>query len=385
MRVYLDNAASTPILSEVIEVMVPLMQEQYGNPSSIHAEGRKGRSLVEAARKKIANALNASIGEIFFTSGGTEASNTAIKCSVRDLGITDIISAKTEHHCVLHSIAEVQRTKDVEAHWLPLDEWGRPQSSALNTKLEELAGKRVLVSLMHANNELGAMIDLHEIGEICKTHGAIFHTDSVQTIGHFPIDVSTTNVHFLTGSAHKFHGPKGVGFMYISNDHIVRPFVDGGSQERNMRGGTENLYGIVGMAEALELSYAHLDEVRAKTEALRSHFLQGLQSIEPDLRINTDLANDNLWTVLSVSFPPTTKAELLLFNLDIAGIAASGGSACSSGADAGSHVIKALHGANDCMITIRFSFSHLNTMEELNYALGKIEGFLKVKEVSAHS
>jgi len=213
MRVYLDNAASTPILPQVIEVMVPLMQEQYGNPSSIHAEGRKGRSLIEAARKKIANALNASLGEIFFTSGGTEASNTAIKCSVRDLGITDIISSPTEHHCVLHSLAEVQRTKNVNVHYLPLDKWGRPQASALASKLGELSGKRVLVSLMHANNELGALLDLNEIGEICKTHGAIFHTDSVQTIGHFPIDVSTTNVHFLTGAAHKFHGPKGVGFM----------------------------------------------------------------------------------------------------------------------------------------------------------------------------
>ena len=380
MRVYLDNAASTPILPQVIEVMVPLMQEQYGNPSSIHAEGRKGRSLIEAARKKIANALNASLGEIFFTSGGTEASNTAIKCSVRDLGITDIISSPTEHHCVLHSLAEVQRTKNVNVHYLPLDKWGRPQASALASKLGELSGKRVLVSLMHANNELGALLDLNEIGEICKTHGAIFHTDSVQTIGHFPIDVSTTNVHFLTGAAHKFHGPKGVGFMYISNEHIVRPFVDGGSQERNMRAGTENLYGIAGMAEALEISYSNLAAHRASTEALRAHFLKGLQEIEPGLRVNTDLENDNLWTVLSVSFPPSTKAELLLFNVDIAGIAASGGSACSSGADAGSHVVKALFGADDCMITIRFSFSHLNTMEELDYALGKIAGFLKVKE-----
>lgn len=360
--------------------MLPLMKEQFGNPSSIHAEGRKGRSIVEAARKKIANSLNASIGEIFFTSGGTEASNTAIKCSVRDLGITDIISAPTEHHCVLHSIAEVKRTKDVQVHFLPLDEWGSPQSAALAAKLEELAGKRVLVSLMHANNELGSMIDLKEIGEICATHNAVFHTDSVQTIGHFPIDVSTTNVHFLTGSAHKFHGPKGVGFMYISNDHIVRPFVDGGSQERNMRGGTENVYGITGMAEALVRSYAHLAEHQERTEDLRAYFLKGLQAFVPELRVNSKLEGDNLWTVLSVSFPPSTKAELLLFNLDIAGIAASGGSACTSGADAGSHVMKALLGDDDCMITVRFSFSHLNTNEELDFALAKIEKFLKVEE-----
>ena len=204
MRVYLDNAASTPMLPEVIDAMVPLMREQFGNPSSIHAEGRKGRAVIEAARKRVANAINASIGEVFFTSGGTEASNTAIKCAVRDLGITDIVSSPTEHHCVLHSIGDVQRTHDVAPHFLPLDEWGRPRLDALEAKLGELAGKRVLVSLMHANNEIGALVDLRQIGEICKRHGAIFHSDSVQTVGHFPIDVAALDVHFLTGAAHKF-------------------------------------------------------------------------------------------------------------------------------------------------------------------------------------
>ena len=376
MRVYLDNAASTPLLPEVIDAMVPLMREEYGNPSSIHAEGRKGRSLIEAARKRVATALNASIGEIFFTSGGTEASNTAIKCSVRDLGVTDIVSSPTEHHCVLHSIAEVQRTQDVTAHWLPLDEWGRPNLAALNTQLEQLSGRRVLVSLMHANNETGAKLDLAAVGEICAKHGALFHSDSVQTVGHFRIDTTALPVHFLTAAAHKFHGPKGVGLLYISNDHIVRPFIDGGSQERNMRAGTENVYGITGLATALELAQASLENRRADIEGLRQYLLDGLRQRVPNLRVNTDLDGDSLYTVLSVSFPPTPKAELLLFNLDIAGIASSGGSACSSGADAGSHVLRAVRGNDDDMVNVRFSFSHLNTREELDYVLSKIEGFL---------
>jgi len=376
MRVYLDNAASTPLLPEVIDAMVPLMREEYGNPSSIHAEGRKGRSLIEAARKRVATALNASIGEIFFTSGGTEASNTAIKCSVRDLGVTDIVSSPTEHHCVLHSIAEVQRTQDVTAHWLPLDEWGRPNLAALNTQLEQLSGRRVLVSLMHANNETGAKLDLAAVGEICAKHGALFHSDSVQTVGHFEIDTTALPVHFLTAAAHKFHGPKGVGLLYISNDHIVRPFIDGGSQERNMRAGTENVYGITGLATALELAQASLENRRADIEGLRQYLLDGLRQRVPNLRVNTDLDGDSLYTVLSVSFPPTPKAELLLFNLDIAGIASSGGSACSSGADAGSHVLRAVRGNDDDMVNVRFSFSHLNTREELDYVLSKIEGFL---------
>ena len=382
MRVYLDNAASTPILPEVVDAMVPLLREQYGNPSSIHAEGRKGRAIVEAARKRVAQVINASIGEVFFTSGGTEASNTAIKCSVRDLGVTDIISSPTEHHCVLHSIADVKRTHDVRAHWVALDRWGRPNLDDLERQLGGLAGRRVLVSLMHANNEVGALLDLKAAGEICRRHGAVFHSDSVQTVGHFPIDVAELDVHFLTGAAHKFHGPKGVGFLYASNEHIIRPFVDGGSQERNMRGGTENLYGITGLAEALSLATSQLDAHRARITELRAVLLDGLRRRVPGLRVNTDVEGDNLYTVLSVSFPASPKAELLLFNLDIAGVAVSGGSACSSGADAGSHVVKAIYGEGDAMTTVRFSFSHLNTREELDYVLEKVEGFVGVPAVA---
>ena len=383
MRVYFDNAASTPVLPEVVDAMIPHLRSTYGNPSSIHKEGRGGRALIEAARKRVAARLNASIGEVFFTSGGTEAANMAIKCSVRDLAVTDIVSCATEHHCVLHSLTDVQQNGGVRLHFLRMDRFGRPLLEELEAVLGSLAGRRVLVTLMHANNETGNQIDLAAFAKTCKAHGALFHSDTVQTTGHFDIDLQEVPVDFVTGAAHKFHGPKGVGFVYVSNDQIVRPFVDGGAQERNMRGGTENLYGIVGLAEAFDRAYAELPERRAQILALRARMLEGLRAIDPGLRVNTDLEGANLYTVLSVSFTPTPKAELLLFNLDIAGIAASGGSACSSGADAGSHVIKAIHGEDDCMITVRFSFSHLNTEEEVDYALGKIAGFLATKEAVA--
>ena len=380
MRVYFDNAASTPVLPEVVEAMLPHLRGTYGNPSSIHKEGRGGRALIEAARKRVAARLNASIGEIFFTSGGTEAANTAIKCSVRDLAVTDIISCATEHHCVLHSLTDVQQNAGVALHFLDVDAYGRPLLRDLEDNLAALAGRRVLVSLMHANNETGNLIDLGAFAKTCKAHGALLHSDTVQTTGHFEIDLQEVPVDFVTGAAHKFHGPKGVGFVYISNEQIVRPFVDGGSQERNMRGGTENLYGIVGLAEAFDRAYDELTDRRAYILRLRERMLSGLREIDPGLRVNTDLDGANLYTVLSVSFTPSPKAELLLFNLDIAGIAASGGSACSSGADAGSHVVQAIYGPGDPMITVRFSFSHLNTEAEVDYALGKIAGFLKVEE-----
>ena len=377
MRAYLDNAASTPLTPEVIDAMLPVMRGHFGNPSSIHKEGREARSLIESARKRVAAQVGASIGEVFFTSGGTEASNMAIKCSVRDLGVTDIISSPTEHHCVLHSIADVRRRGGVEVHTLSVDAWGRPSLNDLDTLLGRLSGRRVLVSLMHANNETGNAIDLAAFGSCCHRHGALFHSDTVQTVGHRALDLTALPVDFATGAAHKFHGPKGVGFVYISNSCIVRPFIDGGSQERNMRGGTENVYGVIGLATALEQACGALAEHEHYVAGLRQNFLDGLRAIVPDLRVNTDLAGDNLFTVLSVSFPPTPKAELLLFNLDIAGIAASGGSACSSGADAGSHVIHAMCGA-DGMVTVRFSFSALTTAEECDYALERIAGFLGV-------
>lgn len=379
-RVYLDNAATTPLAEEVIEVMTTAMQEQFGNPSSIHAEGRAARAAIEQARKTVAGRLGASIGEIFFTSGGTESNNMALKGAVRDLGVQRIISARTEHHCILHSLDSLHRYQRVETAFVRQDERGRID---LNHLRELLAGsdKRTLVSLMHANNEIGTMIDLEGVSALCREYGALFHSDTVQTVGYYPIDVSKTHINFLSGAAHKFHGPKGVGFIYINGDNIIKPFIDGGAQERNMRGGTENIYGILGMAKALDLACEHMTERRAHIESLRRYMLEQLQTHFEDLAFNGDWDGHSQYKLLSVAFPPSPKADMILLNLDIAGVSVSGGSACSSGADAGSHVLEALEADPDRK-TIRFSFSYRNTQEDVDFAIDKLKSILPVRTMA---
>jgi len=381
-RVYFDNAATTPISEEVIEAIVPVLRGQYGNPSSIHAEGRSVRAVVEAARKTVAQAIGASTAEIFFTSGGTESNNMAIKCAVRDLGVRRIISSPTEHHCGLHAIETVEKTDGVEVIWLPVDGRGHLDFQTLESALANSGGKKTLVSLMHANNEIGTLLDLDRVAALCHQHGALLHTDSVQTIGHFPINVQRTPVHFLAGAAHKFHGPKGVGFIYVNADAPIKPFIDGGSQERNMRGGTENVYGIVGLAKALELSVAHMEERMSKILDVRNYMKSRLLEEFEDIQFNGDPDGANLYTVLSVSFPASPKNEMLLFNLDISGISCSGGSACSSGAEKGSHVLEAI-GADPARKSVRFSFSHYNTREEVDTVVEKLRSMVRVREVEA--
>ena len=368
-RIYFDNAATTPILPEVIEVMAQAMRDNFGNPSSIYAEGRTARAAIEQARKQVAHCLGASIGEVFFTSGGTESNNMALKCAVRDLGVQRIISSPIEHHCVLHSLDTLRRLGQVEVARLRLGPAGQPDMAQL-AELLQASKAKTLVSLMHANNEIGTMIDLQAVGELCREHGALFHSDTVQTIGYYPIDVSKTPINFLSGSAHKFHGPKGVGFIYINSSNIIKPFVDGGSQERNMRGGTENIYGILGLAKALSQAYRELEARRTQITAVRDYMRQQLDANFNHLHYNGDPGQGH-YKLLSIAFPPSPRADLLLLNLDIAGISASGGSACSSGADAGSHVIAALS-ADDTRKTIRFSFSHHNTLEEVDVVIGKV-------------
>ncbi len=368
-RIYFDNAATTPILPEVIEVMAQAMRENFGNPSSIYAEGRTARAAIEQARKQVAQCLGASIGEVFFTSGGTESNNMALKCAVRDLGVQRIISSPIEHHCVLHSLDNLRRLGQVEVAMLRLGPAGQPDMAHL-AELLQTSKAKTLVSLMHANNEIGTMIDLQAVGELCHEHGALFHSDTVQTMGYYPIDVSKTPINFLSGSAHKFHGPKGVGFIYINSSNIIKPFVDGGSQERNMRGGTENIYGILGLAKALSQAYRELEARRTQIKAVRDYMRQQLDANFNNLHYNGD-PDKGHYKLLSIAFPPSPRADLLLLNLDIAGISASGGSACSSGADAGSHVIAALSG-DDTRKTIRFSFSHHNTLEEVDVVIGKL-------------
>lgn len=377
MRIYFDNAATTPVAPEVLEVMTHAFREYYGNPSSIHAEGRKARAAIEQARKTVAQCLGASIGEVFFTSCGTESNNMILKGSVKDLGVQRIISTKTEHHAVTHPLEKMEKEGVVEVVWLSQDEKGHIDPDELREVLASSEAK-TLVSLMHANNEIGTMIDLNEISEICREYGALFHSDTTQTIGYFPIDLSKTKINFITGSAHKFYGPKGVGFIYINGDNILKPFIEGGAQERNMRAGTENIAGILGLAKAMELSYDHLEERREKIRALRQYMIDQLTSQLDDIQFNGDWDGRTHYKVLSVSFPPSEKSELLLLNLDIAGISVSGGSACSSGADAGSHVLSELLGDSPRK-TIRFSFSHKNTKEEVDIVVRKLKELIPVE------
>ena len=376
MRVYFDNAATTPILDEVIEAMSRSMRDNFGNPSSIHREGRTARAAVEQARKVVARCLGASIGEIFFTSCGTESNNMVLKNAVRDLGVKRIISSPIEHHCVLHTVERIGKDSPVQIEPVRLDDRGHVDTNHLRELLSREDAGKTLVSLMHANNEIGTMIDLEEIGAICAEYGAYFHSDTVQTIGYFPIDLSKLQVNFLSGSAHKFHGPKGVGFVYINNDNILEPYLDGGAQERNMRGGTENIYGIVGLAKALELATDAMEERRQQITRIRDYFKAQLATSFPEVTFNGDPDGRAHYKVLSVDFPPSEKAGLILFNLDIAGISVSGGSACSSGIDTGSHVIAALKPDSD-RHTVRFSFSHLNTEEEVDQVIGKLNEILR--------
>ncbi len=369
MRVYFDNAATTPLCEEAIETMTTLMRAYHGNPSSIHACGRKVRSSIEQARKNIANLIGASIGEIFFTSGGTEANNMALNCSVRDLGVTRIITSPIEHHCILHCTDKLE-DQGVEVVLVNIDKKGHFDYDHLESLLVDKR-KKTLVSLMHANNEIGTVSDMQRISQLCELYEAYYHSDTVQTIGHFPIDVSKTKISFLSGGAHKFHGPKGVGFVYINGDNMVKPMIFGGGQERNMRAGTENVYGIAGMSKALELACGEMEERRKHINDIRSYLKNSLSENFEDIQFNGDADGAFLYTVLSVSFPPSDKSDMLLLNLDIHGISCSGGSACSSGAEAGSHVQKALE-SDPKRKNIRFSFSHFNTKAEVDYLMEKL-------------
>lgn len=329
---------------------------------------------IEMARKTVAQCLNASIGEIFFTSGGTESNNMAIKCAVRDLGVRRIITSPTEHHCVLHTVEHLKETDKITVEYLRITPGGTPDLDHLEELLAQ-GGEKTLVTLMHANNEIGALLDLDRASAICQAHGALLHSDTVQTVGHFRLDVQKTKVDFISGAAHKFHGPKGVGFIYINGGNQIKPFIDGGGQERNMRAGTENLSGIIGLAKALEEAYKHLDEWREQIESTRNYLVKRLQETFDDVKFNTDLGSPNLYTVLNVSFPNTPKSELLLFSLDMAGVSASGGSACSSGAEKGSHVLQAI-GHDPNRKGVRFSFSHYNTKEEIDFVVEKLKGMI---------
>ncbi|TCV07993.1 cysteine desulfurase [Sphingobacterium alimentarium] len=371
MHIYLDNAATTPLDPEVIEVMVQTMQNEYGNPSSIHSHGRQAKTIVEKARKTIAQLLNAAPAEIFFTSGGTEADNMAIVRSIEAFGITHAITSPIEHHAVLHTLEELAKTGKIHLDLLRVDDKGNIDLA----HLEELLANnpRTLVSLMHANNELGNLSDIQRVSEICQQYQAIFHSDTVQTMGHYPHNLSQMKIDFITGAGHKFHGPKGVGFLYINSNNKIKPLIFGGAQERNMRGGTENVYGIAGLAKALEIAYRDMEQHQSYIQGLKSYMIEELTKAIPTIQFNGNIEpQQSLYTVLNVSMPCTNMSDMLLFNLDISGISASGGSACSSGSDIGSHVLRAIQADPD-RPSVRFSFSKNNTKEEIDHVVAKLK------------
>jgi len=373
-RIYFDNAATTPIDAEVLEAMLPFFKEQFGNPSSIYSYGRETRMAIEKARKSIAALLGAKPAEIFFTSGGTESTNTVLHAAVTDLGCKHIISSPIEHHATLHTVTYLTKAHQVKLSYVNI----LPNGHIDFNQLEELlinSAEKTIVTIMHANNEIGNCISLNEVGALCKKHNAYFHSDTVQTVGHFNFDLKNIPVDFITAAGHKFHGPKGTGILYINENIKINPFLHGGAQERNMRAGTENVYGIVGFAKALELSTQNHDKDKEYISRLKKYMYDSLVENIPTVSFNGDPFGESLYTLLSVNFPKNQKTEMLLFNLDIQHICASGGSACSSGAQQGSHVIAALNKPSD-IVTVRFSFSKYNTTQEIDTVIATLTTLL---------
>ena len=375
MKVYLDNAATTPIANEVIEEIQPYLNNYFGNPSSTHAFGRKTKNAIEINRKKIADLIRAKNNEIIFTSGGTEADNMALRCAVFDLNVKRIITTKIEHHAVLHTAECLRDQENVEIIFLATDHNGNPDL----VQLESIVNDKVntLVTLMHANNEIGTLLPIKKVASICAKHKHVyFHSDTVQTMGHYTFNLSETPIDFLTCSAHKLHGPKGVGFLYVNQKISLNPLITGGSQERKNRGGTENLYGIVGLGKAMEMAYENLASHQKHIQDLKSFMKEELEKIDQRISFNGETSPEkSLYTVLNVCFPADVCNSMLLFSLDIHGIAASGGSACSSGSNQGSHVLAELPHQENCQ-SVRFSFSRFNTQEDVEFTIEKIRSII---------
>jgi cysteine desulfurase len=374
-RIYLDNAATTPIHPKVWDAMTHIQKQGFGNPSSTHAEGRFARTLIEEARRIVAKSLGASLGEIFFTSCGTESNNMVLLGAIRDLGIKRVLTSPVEHHCVLHCLANLSSQFPIEVVQLTLDAAGLVEMDHLASLLLQKDAPATLVSLMHVNNETGAMHDLERIGQLCQLHGALFHSDTVQSIGFQALHLETLPVDFITGSAHKFYGPKGSGFVFLRSGHSIKPFLFGGSQERNMRAGTENILGIHGLGQAMNLAEETSDVRLDALNRLRSILKEGIQNTVGQVTFNGESTFGCSPKILSVNFPPQTRTELLLMHLDIAGISASGGSACSSGVAQASHVLSHLP-IPEGFQTVRFSFSPENTVEEIEYVVATLHHLL---------
>ncbi len=371
MKVYFDNAASTPIDHKVAKLMYDSYLDDFGNPSSIHQYGRKSKTIIERCRKKIADIMGTSPGEIFFTSGGTEADNMVLHHAAINLGYKNIITSPIEHHAVLHALNYLSNKKFCNVHYVEINKMGEINLEHLEQLLTQFP--EALVSLMHINNEIGTILPLQKVSEICSKHKALFHSDTVQSIGHYPFNFKETNIDFIACSAHKFHGPKGVGFVYINSKNTPQPFIHGGAQERGVRGGTENTQGIIGLTEALEISNIEYAENFKKILDLKTYFIKSIQSAFPDVAFNGTIENDkSSYRIVNICLPKSDKAEMMLFNLDILGVCVSSGSACTSGTNIGSHVLKAI-GSDMNKPSFRFSFSKYNTKDEVDYAIKQLK------------
>lgn len=370
-NIYLDNAATTPIDPRVIEAMMPYLSDHFGNPSSSHSFGRKAKTAIETARRTIARHLNCTPAEICFTSGGTEADNLALHAAVNDLACTHIITSAIEHSAVIKTAERIAEEKGVRLSLVKLTERGDVDLDHLAKLLD--SPDKAFVSLMHGNNEIGNLLPLERVGELCREAGAVFHSDTVQTMGHYPFDLSKVHIHFLTCAAHKLHGPKGIGFLYVNKALKINSLITGGGQERSLRGGTENLYGIVGLGSAIDLAFSHVESHTEHVRGLKMYMVQALRERIPGIEFNGASAEeDSLYTVLNVNFPPNPNAGMMLFLLDLEGIACSGGSACSSGASRGSHVLEGIHAIRPGRASLRFSFSRMTTKAEIDYAVERI-------------
>ncbi len=371
MRVYLDNAATTPIAPEVVEAMLPVLKDGFGNPSSTHFYGRQTKALIETSRRTVSKLLNCQASEIIFTSGGTEADNMALYSSVHQLGVKHIITSAIEHHAVGHTAEAIQAEGLARVSYVKLDEKGTVDLADLERLLT--TEDKTLVSLMHANNEIATLLPLKEVSALCRKYNAYFHSDTVQTMGHYAFDLKELDIDFITCAAHKFHGPKGIGFLYVNKNVKAEALIHGGAQERGLRGGTENVYGIVGLAKAMELAYDDVEGHQQHVQGLKSYMIDQLKSIFSDVTFHGQTEPSKaLYTVLNVCFPRTEKAGMLLFTLDLKGVAVSGGSACSSGASKGSHVLEGIN-ADMTRPNVRFSFSRFTTKEEIDFALEQVK------------
>ena len=378
MNIYFDNAATTPLRKEVIMAISDVMEDCFGNPSSTHSYGRKAKAYVETARKLIAKQINAAPNEIIFTSGGTESDNMILHCAVKDLAVKRIISSKIEHHAILHAMEALEQLFGIEIAYVKTDKKGVIDLGDLELLLKD-EKKKTLVSLMHVNNEIGNVLDIQKVGDLCNEYKAFFHTDAVQGIGHFTFNMETLPIDFLSAAAHKFHGPKGVGFSFVRQKTGLQPFIYGGAQERGMRAGTESVHNIVGMSKALELAYENLDIERQKVLELKTYFIDQIINLFPEVKFN-GMCNDpskSTYTLVNVALPiPDEKALMLDFHLDLNGIACSKGSACQSGSQSGSHVLKCLRSEDhENWPSLRFSFSILNSKNEVDHLINVLKDF----------